>query len=921
MNQFASLDLSEYTSLTSIESFAFAGNQLKTSKIPLSLTTLADDAFRSNPGSNAKKQVYLFTPDYTNPNNLKDTEFHLINPITGPDDVTLYTFSGTTITGLSERGKKYFEAHHDMVLPGKNPQGELITAIGENSFCNNWRGYGLKSVDFSNCTNLTSIGKAAFAKNQLTSLNLSSCTNLVSISNAAFTYNELTNLDLSKCTNLTSIGNEAFYHNQLTTLELSKCKSLTSIGYNAFGSNELASLDLSVCTSLTSIGDYTFGSNQLKTAKIPLSLKTLADTAFESNPGNNDKSQVYLFTPDYTNPNNLKDTDYHLINPVESSDDVTLYTFNGTTITGLSERGKKYFETHHDMKLPGKNPQGQAVTAIGKQAFFNTASGYGLISVDFSNCTSLKSIDDWAFRSNQLTSLDLSTCKNLTDIGDAAFYENQLTNINLSGCTSLTSIDYNAFNSNKLTSLDLSGCTSLTDIGDAAFRYNQLTSLNLSECTSLKSIGVSTFNENQLANLDLSGCTSLTNINNFAFDSNKLKTAKIPLSLTTLADNAFGYNPGNNDKKQVYLYTPDYTNPNNLKDTNYHLINPITGPDDVTLYTFDGTTITGLSDRGKKYFAENHEMVLPAKTPDGQDITEVGVEAFDNNGNGYGLTSVDFSNCTNLTSISRDAFSNNQLTSLDLSKCIKLTRIGFCAFADNKLKTAKIPLSLAILSYDTFKGNLGSNAKKQVYLYTSRKNNPQNLPNAEYHIIDPITFIIKKVDTNGNPIEGVEFSVYYGTYENASKTTNSIETKNGPLELNKINTDGLMISSERLDIIRVMDCGGGSGGIVDLNDKYNPKPGDIVITAKTNKQGTAEITIPYGPYYLVEDKTVPGYSVNKKVTIIDETTNGKIITYTDYEVSIEIPETGTLGIIPYILLALILVSGAYVVLRKKKEEK
>ena len=1066
-NQLTSLDLTKCTNLINIGNYAFNRNQLKTAKIPLSLKNIGDNALKNNPGNNDKKQVYLYTPDYTNPNNLQDSTYHLINPITGPDDVSLYTFNGTTITGLSERGKKYFAEHHDMILPGKNPQGQTITEIGAGAFDNNGNGYGLTSVDFKNlphlisivgaafkgnqltsldlsgCKSLKFIGDEAFYKNQLTSLDLSGCTNLERIGTGVFSYNRLTNLDLSGCksltsiypsafsnnkltnlnlsgcTNLTNIGGSAFSKNQLTSLDLSECTSLerismgafsnnkltnlnlsgctnlTNIGRGAFAMNQFASLDLSEYTSLTSIESFAFAGNQLKTAKIPLSLKTLADDAFKGNPGNNDKKQVYLYTPDKTNPNNLKDTDYHLINPETKPDDFNLYTFDGTTITGLTEEGKKYYKTHHDMVLPGKTPSGKDVTSLGKSAFYNlgltsvvfskltalTTLGQGafssnniakldlskntnlqviendvfyknqISSLNLAGLTKLTSIGDWAFGRNKLTSLDLSPLTSLTTIGGDSFRENQISTLNMSGLKSLELIKRGAFYANKLTNLDLTECTNLKSINEVAFNNNlltdvnmsglknlqnidsiafgsnQISNLNMENMTGLKTIGESAFDSNKLSTLDLSTLTALETINNYAFYQNNLKTVKIPLSLKNLSDNAFKKNPGSNDRKQVYLYTPDYTNPNNLKDTDFHLINPITGSDDVSLYTFNGTTITGLSERGKKYFETHHEMKFPGRNPQGEAITAIGDNAFYNNSKGYGLTSVDFSNCislesignsafyknkltsldlsgcTNLTSIGNNAFIFNDLASLDLSGCISLTSIGDYAFRgnrlkslnlsrctslasigrsafyNNRLKTAKIPLSLKNLADGAFGYNSGSNAQHQVYLYTPRRNNPMNLKDSVWHLVDPISFTIKKVDAKGKPMEGVEFAFY------------KLDRPTPPQNWTFPNPSTVV-------------------GV---------KP--IFLTVTTDKNGTAEITLPYSPYFLAENKTIPGYSINNTVTQIDATIEGKTITYTDYEVSIEVPKTGTLGIIPYILLAFILVCGAYVVLRKKKEEK
>ena len=373
------LEIPEMENITIIEKEAFKGLSLRSVEIPKNIKEIKDDAFKDNHLKSVKilgkgkeisknafneelvemygkceKEEFLYECE---------DELEIGEKIVGdalgavaPDDVSLYTFSGTTITGLSEKGKTYYTDNHNMILPGKNPQGQAITAIGEG----------------------------------------------------------------------------AFQHNRLSSLDFSRCTSLTTIGSYAFCSNFLLALDLSGYTSLTNIGHYAFRDNKLKTAKIPLSLSILSEFAFKDNLGNNYNKQVYLFTPDYTNPHNLKSSSYHLINPAEGIYDVSLYTFSGTTITGLSEKGKTYYATNHNMILPGKNPRGQAVTAIESGAFYNGRKGYGLTSVNFSYCTSLTSIGVRAFYQNQLTSLDLSKCTKLKNIGDYAFNKNKLTNLDLS---------------------------------------------------------------------------------------------------------------------------------------------------------------------------------------------------------------------------------------------------------------------------------------------------------------------------------------------------------------------------------------------------------------------------------------------------------------------------------------------------------
>ena len=918
------LDLSTCTNLKTIGANAFGHSRITEGKIPLSLTTLTDDAFKGNPGNNDKKQVYLYTPDKTNPNNLKDTDYHLINPETKPDDFNLYTFEGTTITGLTEEGRKYFLEHHEMILPGKNPHGQDVTAIGEEAFLSRFVGDDLISVDFSKCiglkdigskaffgnkitsldlsgcTNLTNIGFQAFSNNQLvsldllgctslesigngafqanrlTTLNLSGCTSLKTIDKAAFAFNKLASIDLSGCVSLTSIDNVAFFFNELASLDLSGCTSLTSIGQSTFASNKLTSLDLSKCTSLVSIGDTAFQTNQLKTSNIPLSLTTLADNAFKDNLGNNDKKQVYLYTTNYTNPNNLQDTEYHLINPITDSDDSTLYTFEGTIITGLSERGQKYFETHHDMKLPAKNPEGEFVTEIGKSAF----NGKNLKSVDFSNCLNLVKIGPWAFTNNYITNLDLSPCQNLKIIAEHAFDNSHIDKIDLSNLSKLETIENEAFNNNQSTSLTFKNNTNLKNIGKFAFNQNNLTTLDLSGCPNLLNIEEGVFSGGNITSLDLSVVPNISFIGRAAFSDNQITSVNLSgcKNLKSIGEIAFIKN----------------------KITDLDL-SPCENLEEIGSYSFSENGLNSVNFKGLK------------------NLKTIKYGAFMVNN----IKIVDFSDCANLVNLEEAVFYKNKIESLDMSKCISLKNIPGWIFGENQLKTAKISSSITSIDESSFANNPGNNAKNQVYLYTPRRNNPMNLSDTNYHLVDPITFTIKKVDAKGNPMEGVEFAFY-----KVDRPTPPAPPQNGT---NKINEKEIEISSENVPSA----VGGPTISMPDIDlelitdgpiPEFFPDPKTIVgvkpifITATTDKNGTAEATLPYSPYFLVENETIPGYSINNTVTPIDATTEGKIITYTDYEVSIEIPETGTLGTIPYILLALILVGGAYVVLRKKKEE-
>lgn len=73
---------------------------------------------------------------------------------------------------------------------------------------------------------------------------------------------------------------------------------------------------------------------------------------------------------------------------------------------------------------------------------------------------------------------------------------------------------------------------------------------------------------------------------------------------------------------------------------------------------------------------------------------------------GIGLTSVDFSNATNLVEIGQSAFMNNYLTgTLDLSGAVNLVKIGSGAFSYNQLATVKFPSNLSYIGVSAFENN------------------------------------------------------------------------------------------------------------------------------------------------------------------------------------------------------------------------
>ena len=92
-------------------------------------------------------------------------------------------------------------------------------------------------------------------------------------------------------------------------------------------------------------------------------------------------------------------------------------------------------------------------------------------------------------------------------------------------------------------------------------------------------------------------------------------------------------------------------------------------------------------------------------------------------------------------------------------------------------------------------------------------------------------------------------------------------------------------------------------------------------TVKPDRNGVAVFkgVKPEDGIVVREVATVKGYSLNKVETKVDFTPDEINITYTNYKAIQDLPETGTLGKLPYLALGLSLVAVA-MFLKKRKEQ-
>lgn len=142
------------------------------------------------------------------------------------------------------------------------------------------------------------------------------------------------------------------------------------------------------------------------------------------------------------------------------------------------------------------------LTSIGARAFEYS----NIQSPDFSTCPKLEIIGKNAFATTPyLKGVNLSQNAALTTIEESAFNTSgdklseigiEETTIDFSGCSSLKIIGEYAFNQHKIsTKIIFDGCTSLESIGNRAFNNSKVTIIDLSDCINLTEIPRGIFNQ------------------------------------------------------------------------------------------------------------------------------------------------------------------------------------------------------------------------------------------------------------------------------------------------------------------------------------------------------------------------------------------------------------------------------------------
>ncbi|WP_069097127.1 leucine-rich repeat domain-containing protein [Mesomycoplasma ovipneumoniae] len=121
----------------------------------------------------------------------------------------------------------------------------------------------IKELDFSKATNLKKIGNFAFQGNNITKLVLPS--SLVSIGRQAFAKNNLEQVDFSNSKDLEIIQTGAFFDNKIQHVDFSQNVKLIEIFSSAFESNKIETVKFNKSAKPVTIGTSAFKENIIKT--------------------------------------------------------------------------------------------------------------------------------------------------------------------------------------------------------------------------------------------------------------------------------------------------------------------------------------------------------------------------------------------------------------------------------------------------------------------------------------------------------------------------------------------------------------------------------------------------------------------------------------------------------------------------------
>ena len=610
---------------------------------------------------------------------------------------------GVAITGFSESGEEKLTKSKDLVIPSVDDEGYAIVGIAGSAF----KGKGLTSVVFPT-------GMMVDYDDTITH-KVTKRGNFV-IAENAFSGNQLTSVVLPE--GVIAVLSNAFMNNKIETVKLPK--TIWWLETQAFSKNRITTVNFpTTCDFQLEMHGMTFANNFIKSVRLPDYTEVVNKDAFILNTGmepieatakdtyktyivdgvKHDAGVVYMYTDNaelegkdrihHTGKETASQKSYvQKLVVTNGSGDTNLlwnisdFTVDGTTITGLSDSGIDKRKTNKHLVIPEFNKDGQYITEIGSAPF----GGYGLFASETEKFESVylpsgvKIIGNFAFQNNGLKEVTFPS--KLEKIGNVAFQTNNLTSVILPN--SVTSLGSGAFATNpKLERISLS--KGLTKIPDSAFGcsdgdnwMDKLTSIELHE--GITEIGSRAFAGNNFSKIEIP--STVTSIGSYAFSTKNylngpcevilqegLKTIgadafrnkviseiELPTTVTKLHKNTFRKEYSDSTQAlvtKVYVSSKtQYEDTKNFPTSDYHKVyltdtsvwtaeDFTYGEESVALYPaseYSSTNnitvwvVKGFSEQGEGKLATNKELVIPAKDPTGRVVEGVGANAFKEKG-------------------------------------------------------------------------------------------------------------------------------------------------------------------------------------------------------------------------------------------------------------------------------------------------
>lgn len=330
------------------------------------------------------------------------------------------------------------------------------------------------------------------------------------------------------------------------------------IGNSAFAACAIEKLNFSENTDFPlAIDNIAFFNNKIKSVWLPDKTEKVTNMAFRSNTGV-ENGIVHLYIPktkgNYVDNNAYQKPFVGDAIPAEAWAEkpwgTAHFTFDGTTITGLSESGKIKIQNDTNLVLPDQNAAGEDVTAIGDGT--NGVGTFGYKAADGTVYApdsvklpaKLESIGNFAF--SAVVDTKTSEVKHgvkavvfpetLKTIGNTAFQNAPLTEVSLPD--SVTSVGSGAFTNTEQATTHIEKVKlskGMTAIPAGMFTNQKVKNVEIPE--GIKTIGIRAFAGNRVETLKISG--TVEKIDDYAFWNNQMKELEIPGNVKTIGRFAF----------------------------------------------------------------------------------------------------------------------------------------------------------------------------------------------------------------------------------------------------------------------------------------------------------------------------------------------------------------------------------------------